>query len=204
MAWAFTVAMVGSCHFLSIETSQSIELFGVGFFNYEDDGKCKRIEEDIDEAGLKAGRLFAVLQSLIVSAVLVLLMLLHTVVLPKLYQQRLCTTIRALLYSSIWCQLFSFFIFEVSSCKSENSVIDCTLGGAGVVAILNVFLLIGVSALSFFVQLNPKPFLQSSQQDEQEKPGEGKTPIALVDARETHNPQVDSTDESKDRIPEDP
>lgn len=156
LSWAFTVIMVSSCQFALIggDGQGRDDRGGFGFFNYEsENGTCERMEESIDRgnSGMKAGRVFAVLQSLLISAVFI--MALALALMSPVRQKLTHIVIRVVLYCCIWCQLFSFFILETTVCKFsiDNNEYNCKLGGAGIVAVLNVLLLTGLVVASLFV-----------------------------------------------------
>jgi len=157
VTWIFTVAATGSCQFLSIDIDDkwgSGGEYGVGFFNFEDNDGCSRIEDknELDE-GLKAARTFAVFACLLTSTALVLVIAVQ-LLLNK--GRDLCwLVIRVSIYCSSWCTLLTFLAFGSGLCDES----DCKVGGVGVLTILNILLLVGLNILLFFIDAGPEPVL---------------------------------------------
>jgi len=152
--------MVGSCQFAlaGLMNDDRDDRFAFGFFNFENNNEvCERFDQDVDQPGMKAGRLFAVVQSLVMSGVLVATILLFLVLSVK--REAIYRAIQIALYFCLWCQFFAFFILEVAPCKAkfDGVELNCKLGAAGIVAVFNVLLLIGLVVLSFFVVVPSSP-----------------------------------------------
>lgn len=142
VSWIFSVAATAACTFVKVDLLGSE--IGVGLNAYEDP------EDGCTTFAVSASRnnpafTFAVFNCLLTTAGSVLMVLLQFTLTTGRWVA--WTSVRIIMYISMWCCLFTFYIQESETCD----FLDCSLGGAGVAQVFNVIFLIIISALVFLI-----------------------------------------------------
>lgn len=140
LSWIFSVAATAACTFLTVE------LFGtevdVGFNSFENpDGGCTVFDSKESRNG--PAFTFAVFNCLLTTMGVVGMFLMQLILTRG--RKRTWTALRIVMYTSMWCCLFTFYIQESESCD----IYDCSLGPAGVAQVFNVLFLIAISVMLF-------------------------------------------------------
>jgi len=140
LSWIFSVATTSACTFMKISIRGQEAWVGLNAFEHPQDG-CTRFTS-IENRNNPAFT-FAVFNCLLTSLALVGMVLMQFVLTAG--RQNTWLWLRILLYISLWCCMFTFYIQESGTCD----VYDCSLGGAGVAQAFNVIWLIVACFLVF-------------------------------------------------------
>jgi hypothetical protein len=108
---------------------------------------------------LVAARLFAVVACLTISAALIAISLV-IFVLPTLHAVRAWWSARILYGVALVCVLLTFTIFaECGDDDDENAVPSCDSGAGAILNILNVFILLGLIVISYWIEAPETPIM---------------------------------------------
>lgn len=155
MAWIFSIVSLAHCSFVQVE-GIDVGLFKVGF-----GGSCVKYTGSLTGAE-KTARAFGVLLTLSVSAAMILVFV-AILICPN---RILWMLYRILLPFSFVFNLLTFVIF--AECMDDdysdgyyynNYNITCSVGGASVCAILNSWLLLGMSITSCVIPMSEEPLI---------------------------------------------
>eukprot|EP00980_Cylindrotheca_fusiformis_P012219 scaffold2973_cov67-Cylindrotheca_fusiformis.AAC.6 len=157
LSWIFSVAATAACTFLTV-VAYGKEIH-IGFNSFEDgDGGCTTFGSSINRNS--PAFTFAVFNCLLTTAGVAGIFLLQFVLTKG--RKRTWTAMRVVMYTSLWCCLFSFYIQEGEVCDA----FDCSLGGAGVTQVFNVLFLIVIAFLLFLIPFGEDNFLNTNRQNQ--------------------------------------
>lgn len=156
LTWALTIFSIRRCTFVMVSaTADPSQKFGMGVFAravYHEGNMlgCLAYPEDVlDEfsGAFKASRVFGTIAALLMSFVLVcgVLQLFTTIAKDVVW-----FVIRGMVSASVLFQGLVFLIFKTSVCE-ENEEIECSVGGAAMITVVNCLLLLGLAVLSCVV-----------------------------------------------------
>jgi hypothetical protein len=108
-------------------------------------------------------------------------------------RKRTWLALRIVMYLSLWCCLFTFYIRQILTC--DNEIVDCSLGPAGGAQVVNVLLLISICGLLFLTDYGEGPAEDTNDVEKEYQEEEpGKIPYVTPSSRrekvetETHLP----------------
>eukprot|EP00980_Cylindrotheca_fusiformis_P012215 scaffold2973_cov67-Cylindrotheca_fusiformis.AAC.2 len=156
VSWIFSVAATASCTFLTVQ-AHLVEDLHVGFNSYEDGG-CITFNRLISSNS--AAFTFAVFNCLLTTAGVAGIFLMQFVLTKG--RKRTWMALRIVMYASMWCCLFSFYIIQGKLCD----MYDCSLGTAGVTQVFNVLFLIVIAVLLFLIPFGEDNFLNTNRQNQ--------------------------------------
>eukprot|EP00980_Cylindrotheca_fusiformis_P014081 scaffold3682_cov70-Cylindrotheca_fusiformis.AAC.3 len=157
LSWIFSVAATAACTFLNVDVYGREMHLGFNSFA-EEDGGCTTFGSSINRNS--PAFTFAVFNCLLTTAGVAGIFLLQFVLTKG--RKRTWTAMRIVMYTSLWCCLFSFYIQEGAVCDT----FDCSLGGAGVTQIFNVLFLIVIAFLLFLIPFGEDNFLNTNRQNQ--------------------------------------
>jgi hypothetical protein len=161
LSWAVSLIGVQRCTFILIgpigggtNDYTGIGLYTRASYNVDEMIGCLAYPDSVSnsfDTTFQAARAFGVVTALLMTIVLLLsLIRLFTHVGSE---KTWCVT-RALLPLAVACQLLVFLVYRTDMCTSSPEFIECIPGGAGIIVIINIILLVG---LSIFTLLMPPP-----------------------------------------------
>jgi hypothetical protein len=154
LSWIFSVAATAACTFLKVELFGSE--IGVGFNAYDDPNEgCTTFGASENRNG--PAYTFAVFNCLLTTLGVVGIFLMQFLLTRG--RKRTWLALRIVMYMSMWCCMFTFYIQESETCDYY----DCSLGGAGITQVFNVLMLIAISVMLFLTQFGEDNAMNASQ-----------------------------------------
>jgi len=160
---AFTLTTVSSCQFFTIQPfdpdvdERGVGIFRFGYFTYNNNesSECRtypeEVRDDIFTPGITVARYVSVAACILVGIAFLLELFLQA----RLLKDCTCTWnfARCTTYLGLYCAGFTFFMLGWDFCTDHNmeEFHECKLGSGGVVAIVNVIVLIPSVVVGFFV-----------------------------------------------------
>lgn len=141
LSWIFSVATTSACTFMKINIRGQDAWVGLNAYEHPTDG-CTRFTSIRNRNN--PAFTFAVSNCVLTSLGLIGMVLMQVVLTAGRQHTWLC--LRIVMYISLWCCMFTFYIQETDTCD----VYECSLGGAGVAQAFNVIWL-GVACVLMFV-----------------------------------------------------
>jgi hypothetical protein len=174
LSWIFSVAATAACTFLKVELFGSE--IGVGFNAYDDPNEgCTTFGASENRNG--PAYTFAVFNCLLTTLGVVGIFLMQFLLTRG--RKRTWLALRIVMYMSMWCCMFTFYIQESETCDYY----DCSLGGAGITQVFNVLMLIAISVMLFLT-----PFGEDNGMNANQK----------TQASEEHDENVSATEFEKE------
>jgi len=196
-SWIFSIASTAACTFVKAEQNIS-SLYGVsatattyfGLHGAEIRGTCHSF--DTAEDRINTAYAFAILNNLLTSAVLIgCPLVIFNVIKDVNTANKVWKIMGFLMLASTWFCLFTFYIQETTLCTGNGDLVDCSLGGAGVLQVFNSIFLIGICVL-FFVLPLPASEEEGGKNEEDDDGGEKK------DEEENKKEESEEEDKNKD------
>jgi len=196
LSWIFSIACTVACTFVKIKySSGSIAGYGyseayfLGFHGAEIQGQCAR--GDIEDDRVQTAYAFAILNTLLTSTVLIgCPLVIFNVIKDVNTANKVWKIMGFLMLASTWFCLFTFYIQETTLCTGNGDLVDCSLGGAGVLQVFNSIFLIGICVL-FFVLPLPASEEEGGKNEEDDSAWEKK--------HEEENKKKESEEEDKNK-----
>jgi hypothetical protein len=153
-SWIFSVAATAACTFLKIELFGTE--VGVGFNAFKEPNEgCTTIDAAEDRNG--PAFTFAVFNCLLTTLGVLGIFLMQFLLTRG--RKRTWVALRIVMYTSLWCCLFTFYIQESETCDFY----DCSLGGAGIAQVFNVLMLIAISVMLFLTPFGEDNAMNANQ-----------------------------------------
>jgi hypothetical protein len=160
LAWVISLVGVRRCTFLLIgpigggqSDYSGIGLYSRAAYNGDDMIGCLAFPDSASDfdTSFQTARVFGAFTAVLMTAVLLLsLVQLFT----HVGSEKAWYITRALLPSAVICQLLVFLAYRTDMCTSSPEFVECIPGGAGIMVIINVLIMVG---LSIFTLLMPPP-----------------------------------------------
>jgi len=161
IAWALSVASIVHCSFVVVEVNAAEDQY-FGLFKFEDqtDDYCVRYDEvtfSVFNTAGKTARAFAVLAVLCSGFALALWTAIGLMV--EVGVRAIWTTCIVLLSLAFLCQALTFLTLLIDICDD----FDCSIGAAGIMSALCVFLFFVIAILMIFVKPPERPIFPISE-----------------------------------------
>lgn len=160
ISFVFASVAVGYCSFM-LQGFEGESKTGLGHYSAEFGDGCLKYDKDINESPFEgadqAARAFATMAALFTGFSMMMVVCMQCFLTKAL--KPLWWTVRILLVSSFFSQCFSFILFASDRCDNSSDNFGCSLGGAGIVAVLNLFVLVALIVFSIMVPPPQHPFL---------------------------------------------
>jgi hypothetical protein len=161
LSWVISLVGVKRCTFILIgpigggpSDYSGIGLYTRASYNMDDMIGCLAYTDSVNDdfdATFQAARAFGAVTALLMTTVLLIsLVQLFT----HVGSAKAWYVTRALLPSAVICQALVFLAYRTEMCTSSPEFIECIPGGAGIIVIINIVLMVG---LSIFTLLMPPP-----------------------------------------------
>jgi hypothetical protein len=156
LSWVISLVGVNRCTFLLVgpigggpSDYSGIGLYTRASYNVDDMIGCLAYPDSVSvdfDATFQAARAFGAITALLMTIVLLLcLVQLFT----HVGSGKAWYVTRALLPSAVICQILVFLAYRTDMCTSSPEFIECIPGGAGIIVIINVILMAGLSIFAF-------------------------------------------------------
>ena len=167
VVWIISVFGVHHCTYMLVGPAggDKSDFSGLGLFSraayYKEDliGCLAYPEKTVDrfDQSFQTGRTFGVISALLVSLIFVLTVLQLFV---RLAKDEIWLVIRILLPCATVSQLLVFFVYRTETCTMSTDLVECRPGSAGIVVIVNIFLMVCMSVAALLIPPPPRPLFR--------------------------------------------
>lgn len=213
LAWALSIFSVRRCTLIMVSSKEDVssQKFGMGIFSravYHEGNMlgCLVYPEQALETlsgAFKASRVFGTVAALLMSLVLVcgILQLFSTIAKDPIWR-----AIRVMVSVALICQALVFLAFKSNTCR-DTDLIECEIGSAGMMTIINCLVLLGLVVLSWavpppanplFARFRPK-YVENERADQDDH---GRHDITYIEHGGPKLSIVQEVDEVVERVPD--